>query len=151
LQYKRVGGGLVVQERDATARGEVTHGKVATKRAPTKEELGSLEFAWRVCKHVKSNAIVLAQGERTVGVGAGQMSRVVSVQIACEKAGANAKGSVLASDAFFPFPDGVEAAARAGVTAVAQPGGSVKDADVVAAADAHGLAMVMTGVRHFRH
>jgi phosphoribosylaminoimidazolecarboxamide formyltransferase / IMP cyclohydrolase len=151
LQYKRVGGGLVVQERDATAAREVTGGKVATKRAPTPEEMRSLEFAWRVCKHVKSNAIVLAQGERTVGVGAGQMSRVVSVQIACEKAGEKAKGSVLASDAFFPFPDGVEAASKAGVTAVAQPGGSVKDADVVAAADKLGLAMVMTGVRHFRH
>jgi phosphoribosylaminoimidazolecarboxamide formyltransferase/IMP cyclohydrolase len=151
LQFKRVGGGIAAQTRDATAAGEVTSGKVVSKRAPTPEELKSLEFAWRVCKHVKSNAIVLAQGERTVGVGAGQMSRVVSVQIACEKAGALAKGSVLASDAFFPFPDGVEAAVKAGVTAVAQPGGSVKDADVVAAADAHGVAMVMTGVRHFRH
>jgi phosphoribosylaminoimidazolecarboxamide formyltransferase/IMP cyclohydrolase len=151
LQYKRVGGGLVAQDRDATAAGEVTRGKIATKRAPTAEELASLEFAWRVCKHVKSNAIVLARGEATVGVGAGQMSRVISVQIACEKAGDKAKGSVLASDAFFPFPDGLEAAARAGVTAVAQPGGSVKDPDVIAAADAHGVAMVMTGVRHFRH
>jgi phosphoribosylaminoimidazolecarboxamide formyltransferase/IMP cyclohydrolase len=100
---------------------------------------------------VKSNAIVLARGERTVGVGAGQMSRVVSVQIACEKAGERSKGSVLASDAFFPFPDGVEAAARAGITAIAQPGGSVKDADVIAAADAANVAMVLTGVRHFRH
>jgi phosphoribosylaminoimidazolecarboxamide formyltransferase/IMP cyclohydrolase len=151
LTYKRVGGGLVVQDRDATAAGEVSRGTVVTKRAPTQEELQSLEFAWRVCKHVKSNAIVLARGEVTVGVGAGQMSRVVSVQIACEKAGDKARGSVLASDAFFPFPDGVEAGARAGVTAVAQPGGSVKDVDVVAAADALGLAMVMTGVRHFRH
>ena len=155
FQYKRVGGGLVVQTRDATARGEVTGGKVVSKRAPTPEELNSLEFAWRVCKHVKSNAIVLArhhaEGERTVGVGAGQMSRVVSVQIACEKAGPLAKGSVLASDAFFPFPDGLEAAAKAGVTAVAQPGGSVKDPDVIAAADAHGVALVLTGVRHFRH
>lgn len=151
LQYKRVGGGMVVQERDASASDEVTKGKVASKRAPTAAELRSLEFAWRVCKHVKSNAIVLAQGERTVGVGAGQMSRVVSVQIACEKAGEKTRGSVLASDAFFPFPDGVEAAARAGVTAIAQPGGSVKDPDVVAAADAHGVAMVLTGVRHFRH
>jgi phosphoribosylaminoimidazolecarboxamide formyltransferase/IMP cyclohydrolase len=114
-------------------------------------ELASLEFAWRVCKHVKSNAIVLAKGNRTVGVGAGQMSRVVSVQIAVEKAGAEATGSALASDAFFPFPDGVEAAAKAGITAIAQPGGSVKDADVIAAADAHGIAMVLTGVRHFRH
>jgi phosphoribosylaminoimidazolecarboxamide formyltransferase/IMP cyclohydrolase len=149
--FKSVGGGLVVQDRDATAAGEVTRGKVVTKRAPSGEEMHGLEFAWRVCKHVKSNAIVLARGEATVGVGAGQMSRVVSVQIACEKAGEKARGSVLASDAFFPFPDGVEAAARAGVTAVAQPGGSVKDADVIAAADAAGLAMVLTGVRHFRH
>jgi phosphoribosylaminoimidazolecarboxamide formyltransferase/IMP cyclohydrolase len=151
LQFKRVGGGIVAQTRDASAAGEVTGGKVVSKRAPTAEELKSLEFAWRVCKHVKSNAIVLAHGERTVGVGAGQMSRVISVQIAYEKAGALAKGSVLASDAFFPFPDGLEAAAKAGVVAVAQPGGSVKDPDVIAAADAHGIALVMTGVRHFRH
>jgi phosphoribosylaminoimidazolecarboxamide formyltransferase / IMP cyclohydrolase len=154
LQYKRVGGGLVVQTRDATAQGEVTHGKVVTKRAPTKEEMEALDFAWRVCKHVKSNAIVLARadgGLRTVGVGAGQMSRVVSVQIACEKAGDASHGSVLASDAFFPFPDGVELAGQRGITAIAQPGGSVKDADVIAAADALGVAMVTTGVRHFRH
>jgi phosphoribosylaminoimidazolecarboxamide formyltransferase/IMP cyclohydrolase len=151
LQYKRVSGGLVVQARDATGGDEVTKGKIVSKRAPTPEEMKGLEFAWRVCKHVKSNAIVLAKGERTVGVGAGQMSRVVSVQIACEKAGEEAKGSVLASDAFFPFPDGVEAAAKNGITAVAQPGGSVKDADVIAAADRLGLAMVLTGFRHFRH
>jgi phosphoribosylaminoimidazolecarboxamide formyltransferase/IMP cyclohydrolase len=151
LQYKRVGGGLAVQTRDASAADEVTKGKVVTKRAPTRAELEALEFAWRVCKHVKSNAIVLAQPGRTVGVGAGQMSRVISVQIACEKAGEKARGSVLASDAFFPFPDGVESAIRAGVTAIAQPGGSVKDADAIAAADAGGCAMVMTGVRHFRH
>jgi phosphoribosylaminoimidazolecarboxamide formyltransferase/IMP cyclohydrolase len=151
LSAKRVGGGLVVQDRDATAAGEVRRGRVATRRAPTADEINSLEFAWRVCKHVKSNAIVLARGEVTVGVGAGQMSRVVSVQIACEKAGERARGSVLASDAFFPFADGVEAAAKAGVTAVAQPGGSMRDADAIAAADGLGLAMVMTGVRHFRH
>jgi phosphoribosylaminoimidazolecarboxamide formyltransferase/IMP cyclohydrolase len=151
LQYKRVSGGLVVQSRDDGAAGQATRAKVATRRPPTPEELAGLEFAWRVCKHVKSNAIVLAKGERTVGVGAGQMSRVVSVQIACDKAGPEAVGSVLASDAFFPFPDGVEAAARRGVTAIAQPGGSVKDADVVATADRLGLAMVMTNVRHFRH
>lgn len=149
--YKRVSGGLVVQARDGSARNEVTRGRVVTKRAPSPEELTSLEFAWRVCKHVKSNAIVLAKGERTVGVGAGQMSRVVSVQIACEKAGEESRGSVLASDAFFPFPDGVEAAAKHGITAVAQPGGSVKDDAVIAAADALGLAMVFTGIRHFRH
>jgi phosphoribosylaminoimidazolecarboxamide formyltransferase/IMP cyclohydrolase len=151
LSYKRVGGGLVVQARDATAVGEVTKGKVVTKRAPTPEELKSLDFAWAVCKHVKSNAIVLAKGERTVGVGAGQMSRVISVQIACEKAGEESKGSVLASDAFFPFPDGVELAAKHGITAVAQPGGSVKDADVIAACDRLNLAMITTGYRHFRH
>jgi phosphoribosylaminoimidazolecarboxamide formyltransferase/IMP cyclohydrolase len=151
LQYKRVSGGLVVQTRDATGGGEVQRGKVVTRRAPTPEELASLEFAWAVGKHVKSNAIVLAKGTRTVGVGAGQMSRVVSVQIACEKAGDEARGSVLASDAFFPFPDGVEAAMARGVTAVAHPGGSVKDADVIAAADKGGIAMVLTGVRHFRH
>ena len=149
--WKRVGGGLVVQDRDATAAGEVSAGRVVTERAPTAGEQSALEFAWRVCKHVKSNAIVLAQGEVTVGVGAGQMSRVVSVQIACEKAGAKARGSVLASDAYFPFADGVEAAGRAGVTAVAQPGGSVRDPEVIAAANALGLAMVFTGVRHFRH
>jgi phosphoribosylaminoimidazolecarboxamide formyltransferase/IMP cyclohydrolase len=100
---------------------------------------------------VKSNAIVLAQGTTTVGVGAGQMSRVVSVEIAVKKAGDKARGSVLASDAFFPFADGVEAAAKAGITAVVQPGGSVKDADVIAAADAAGIAMLLTGARHFRH
>jgi phosphoribosylaminoimidazolecarboxamide formyltransferase/IMP cyclohydrolase len=151
LEYKRVSGGVVVQVRDATGGGEVRAAKVASKRAPTADELTSLEFAWRVAKHVKSNAIVLARGSRTVGVGAGQMSRVVSVQIACEKAGPDAKGSVLASDAFFPFPDGVEAAIARGVTAIAQPGGSVKDPDVIAAADKAGVAMILTGVRHFRH
>ncbi|MDP9035597.1 MAG: bifunctional phosphoribosylaminoimidazolecarboxamide formyltransferase/IMP cyclohydrolase [Myxococcota bacterium] len=151
LTYQRIGGGIVVQDRDRTGAGEVVGGKLSTKRAPTAEELRDLEFAWRVCKHVKSNAIVLAHAAVTVGVGAGQMSRVVSVQIACEKAGEKARGSVLASDAFFPFPDGVQAAARAGVTAIAQPGGSVNDSDVIAAADAQGVAMVFTGVRHFRH
>ena len=151
LTAKKVGGGFVVQDRDASGGKEVRGGKVVTKRVPTDDELASLDFAWRVCKHVKSNAIVLARGTTTVGVGAGQMSRVVSVQIAAQKAGDLAKGSVLASDAFFPFPDGLEAAAKVGVTAVAQPGGSVKDADVIAAADAAGLAMIFTGARHFRH
>jgi phosphoribosylaminoimidazolecarboxamide formyltransferase / IMP cyclohydrolase len=151
LHMKRVGGGLVVQARDATGPGEVTGATVATKRAPTDAELRDLEFAWRVCKHVKSNAIVFAKDHVTVGVGAGQMSRVISVQIAADKAGAAAKGSVMASDAFFPFPDGVEAAARAGIVAVAQPGGSKRDDEVIAAADAAGMAMVFTGKRHFRH
>jgi phosphoribosylaminoimidazolecarboxamide formyltransferase/IMP cyclohydrolase len=149
--YKRVGGGLVVQERDATAAGEVARAKLVTRRAPSADEAKGLDFAWRVCKHVKSNAIVLARGEVTVGVGAGQMSRVVAVQIACDKAGGRARGSVLASDAYFPFPDGLEAGAAAGVTAVVQPGGSVKDPEVIAAADRLGVAMVFTGVRHFRH
>jgi phosphoribosylaminoimidazolecarboxamide formyltransferase/IMP cyclohydrolase len=151
LTFKRVGGGVVVQDRDATGAGEVARGKVVSRRPPTADELATLEFSWRVSKHVKSNAIVLARGEVTVGIGAGQMSRVVSVQIACEKAGDRARGSGLASDAFFPFPDGVETAARAGVTAMAEPGGSVKDADVIAAADAMNVALVFTGVRHFRH
>ncbi len=151
LIYRRVGGGLVVQDRDATGAGEVAVGKVVTRRAPTDAELAALDFGWRVVKHVKSNAIVLARETFTVGVGAGQMSRVESVTIACRKAGDQAKGSVLASDAFFPFPDGVELAASHGVTAVVQPGGSVKDKDVIEAADKAGLAMVFTGKRHFRH
>jgi len=151
LVYKRIGGGIVVQQRDATGPAEVRGAKVVTKRAPTAEELDALAFTWVVCKHVKSNAIVLGSKDRTTGVGAGQMSRVESVRIACSKAGDRAKGSVLASDAFFPFPDGLELAASHGVTAVVQPGGSVKDADVIAAADAAGIAMVFTGARHFRH
>jgi phosphoribosylaminoimidazolecarboxamide formyltransferase / IMP cyclohydrolase len=151
LHMKRVGGGLVVQDRDATGPGEVISGKVVTKRSPTEHELRDLAFAWCVCKHVKSNAIVFAKDDVTVGVGAGQMSRVISVEIAAKKAGEAARGAVMASDAFFPFPDGVEAAARAGIVAVAQPGGSMRDEDVIAAADAAGMAMVLTGVRHFRH
>lgn len=151
LSVKKIDGGFVVQARDATGAAELGASKVVTRRAPTKAEDASLDFAWRVCKHVKSNAIVLAREMTTVGVGAGQMSRVVSVDIAVKKAGEKARGSVLASDAFFPFPDGVEAAAAAGITAIIQPGGSVKDADVIAAAEAHGIAMRFTNVRHFRH
>ena len=151
LTFKRVGGGIVAQERDATAAGEVRGGKVVTQRAPTAAELSALDLGWRVCKHVKSNAIVLAGPTATLGVGAGQMSRVESVRIACRKAGDRARGSALASDAFFPFPDGVELAAEHGVTAIAQPGGSVKDAEVIAAADRAGIAMIFTGARHFRH
>ncbi|MGZ5967939.1 MAG: bifunctional phosphoribosylaminoimidazolecarboxamide formyltransferase/IMP cyclohydrolase [Polyangiales bacterium] len=157
LDWRRIGGGLVAMSADLTGPGEVEKAKVVTKRAPTEAELKALAFAWRVTKHVKSNAIVLAKpGEvrgsfRTVGVGAGQMSRVVSVEIALKKAGELAKGSVLGSDAFFPFPDGVETAIAGGVTAIAQPGGSVKDPEVIAAADAAGIAMVFTGARHFRH
>jgi len=163
LDYRRISGGIVVMSNDGSVEGEVEKAKVVSKRAPTDAERRALTFAWRVCKHVKSNAIVLARlganiegitGEglaHSVGVGAGQMSRVVSVEIALKKAGDAAKGSVLASDAFFPFPDGVEAAAKGGITAIAQPGGSVKDAEVIAAADQHGVAMIFTGVRHFRH
>ncbi|HEY6556828.1 MAG TPA: bifunctional phosphoribosylaminoimidazolecarboxamide formyltransferase/IMP cyclohydrolase [Polyangiaceae bacterium] len=157
LVFKRVGGGFAVQNRDATGPGEVRSGKVVTRRAPTADELAALEFTWGVCKHVRSNAIVLGRAGKqpglfeTVGIGGGQTARVTAVQIACEKAAANARGSVLASDAFFPFPDGLEAAVKAGVTAVAQPGGSKKDSDVIAAADAANVAMVFTGVRHFRH
>jgi phosphoribosylaminoimidazolecarboxamide formyltransferase/IMP cyclohydrolase len=149
--YKRISGGVVVQSRDATARGEVAAGRVVSKRGVSPEELAALDLAWRACKHVKSNAIVLARTGRTVGVGAGQMSRVESVRIACRKAGSESAGSVLASDAFFPFPDGVELALEAGVTAFVQPGGSVKDADVIATVDKAGAAMIFTGVRHFRH
>ncbi len=155
LDYRRISGGIVVQSRDRTASGEVRGGKVVTKKQPTDEQWRALEFAWSVCKHVKSNAIVLASageaGATTLGVGAGQMSRVVSVELAVKKAGDRSKGAALASDAFFPFPDGLVAAATAGIVAVAQPGGSVKDGDVVAAADELGIAMVMTGARHFRH
>jgi phosphoribosylaminoimidazolecarboxamide formyltransferase/IMP cyclohydrolase len=151
MVYRRVGGGLVAQERDASARGEVAAGKVVTRRAPTPDELRALDFAWKVVKHVKSNAIVLARPGCTVGVGAGQMSRVESVVIACRKAAEAARGSVLGSDAFFPFPDGIEVAASHGVTAIAQPGGSVKDAAAIEAADNAGMAMVFTGRRHFRH
>jgi phosphoribosylaminoimidazolecarboxamide formyltransferase/IMP cyclohydrolase len=150
LDYRRVDGGLLVQTRDVGADNPDTW-KVVTKRRPTEDEFHALHFAWLVCKHVKSNAIVLANGTRVVGVGAGQMSRVDSVQIAVRKAGDRVKGSVLASDAFFPFRDNVDAAAAAGVAAIIQPGGSVKDADSIAACDEHGLAMVFTGVRHFRH
>jgi phosphoribosylaminoimidazolecarboxamide formyltransferase / IMP cyclohydrolase len=156
-QFKRVGGGFVVQDRDRTGPGEVVEGRVVTRRPPTQAELSSLTFAWAVCKHVKSNAIVLATPGRspgvyeTIGIGGGQTARVTAVQVACEKAGDRAKGAVLASDAFFPFPDGVQAAARAGVAAIAQPGGSKKDDDVIAAADEAGVAMIFTGVRHFRH
>jgi len=154
--FKRVGSGVVVQDRDATGAGEVRAGKVVTRRAPSESELELLEFAWCVCKHVKSNAIVLARRTdantlATVGIGGGQTARVTAVQIAREKAGAGAKNSVMASDAFFPFADGLDAAIAAGVTAVAQPGGSKKDDEVVAAADGAELAMVFTGIRHFRH
>lgn len=150
LDYRRVDGGLLVQTRDVGA-DDRSQWQVETERQPTDSERAALWFAWVACKHVKSNAIVLANGTQLVGVGAGQMSRVMSVEIAIKKAGERAKGSVLASDAFFPFPDNVELAAAAGVTAIVQPGGSVKDADSIAACNRYGIAMMFTGVRHFRH
>ncbi|MGB8954976.1 MAG: bifunctional phosphoribosylaminoimidazolecarboxamide formyltransferase/IMP cyclohydrolase, partial [Tumebacillaceae bacterium] len=146
----KVQGGLLVQDVDAHRLAEADV-KVVTKRQPTEEELKQLLFAWKVVKHVKSNAIVLAREDRTVGVGAGQMNRVGAAKIAMEQAGELAKGSVLASDAFFPMGDTVEAAAAAGVTAIIQPGGSIKDEESIKAADAAGIAMVFTGVRHFKH
>lgn len=150
VDYRRVDGGLLVQTRDVGA-DDPDKWKTVTKRKPTEDESKALWFAWLVCKHVKSNAIVLAKGRQVVGVGAGQMSRVDSVEIAVRKAGERSRGSVLASDAFFPFRDNVDAAAKAGVTAIVQPGGSVRDADSIAACDEHGIAMLFTGVRHFRH
>jgi phosphoribosylaminoimidazolecarboxamide formyltransferase/IMP cyclohydrolase len=150
LDFRRVDGGLLVQTRDLPS-DDFASAKVVTRRAPTAAELADLRFAWLVAKHVKSNAIVLAKDNMIVGVGAGQMSRVDSVHLAVRKSGDRVKGSVLASDAFFPFRDNIDEAARAGVTAVAQPGGSMRDQDSIAACDEHGLAMVFTGVRHFRH
>jgi len=147
---KAVSGGFLVQSADAALATRASMRSVGA-REPTEAEWTQLEFAWRVVKHVKSNAIVLVRDFAAVGVGAGQMSRVESVQLAAQRAGERARGTVLASDAFFPFADGVEAAAAAGVTAVVQPGGSLRDSEVLAAADRLGLAMVYTGERHFRH
>jgi phosphoribosylaminoimidazolecarboxamide formyltransferase/IMP cyclohydrolase len=153
LELKRISGGVLVQEPDHYELKD-RELKVVTARAPSEGERRALLFAWKVCKHVKSNAIVFAREGQTIGVGAGQMSRVDSVKIAVIKAGTvglGLQGSVVASDAFFPFPDGVEEAAKAGATAVIQPGGSVRDAEVIAAADKLGMAMIFTDVRHFRH
>jgi phosphoribosylaminoimidazolecarboxamide formyltransferase / IMP cyclohydrolase len=150
LDYRRVDGGLLVQTRDVGG-DDFAAARVVTRRQPAPAELADLRFAWVVCKHVKSNAIVLAKGGMLVGTGAGQMSRVDSVHLAVRKAGERSRGSVLASDAFFPFRDNVDEAARAGVTAIVQPGGSLRDQDSIQACDEHGLAMVFTGVRHFRH
>ena len=149
-KMKRVKGGILIQTDDYVKVGRETL-KVVTKRAPTEVEVGSMLFAWKVVKHVWSNAIILAKGETVVGIGAGQMSRVDSSMIACHKAGEKARGSVMASDAFFPFRDGIDEAANNGVTAIIQPGGSIRDEEVIKAADEHGMAMVFTGVRVFRH
>ncbi len=151
LDMKRVTGGLLLQEADLALYNEL---KVVTKRAPSAEEMADLLFAWQVAKFVKSNAIIYAKDKMTIGVGAGQMSRVNSARIAAikaEHAGLEVKGAVMASDAFFPFRDGMDNAAAVGITAVIQPGGSMRDAEVIAAADEQGMAMVFTGMRHFRH
>jgi phosphoribosylaminoimidazolecarboxamide formyltransferase/IMP cyclohydrolase len=151
LDMKRVGGGLLVQTSDAF---DVSELRIVTKREPSKSEMNDLIFAFRVAKFVKSNAIVFCRNGMTLGVGAGQMSRVDSTRIASIKAknaGLSLRGSVVASDAFFPFRDGLDVVAKAGARAVIQPGGSVRDKEVIAAADEHGIAMVFTGMRHFRH
>jgi phosphoribosylaminoimidazolecarboxamide formyltransferase/IMP cyclohydrolase len=152
-EYRSVNGGLLVQARDegAIAKADL---KIVTKRQPSEQELNDLLFAWRVCKYVKSNAIIYAKDGATIGVGAGQMSRVVSSRIAAMKAkdeNLTVAGAVMASDAFFPFRDGLDVAAEFGIKAVIQPGGSMRDSEVIAAADEHGMAMVLTGMRHFRH
>jgi phosphoribosylaminoimidazolecarboxamide formyltransferase / IMP cyclohydrolase len=151
---RKVAGGLIVQDPDNDIE-DRAHMEIVTERKPTEEEWGELQFAWKVCKHVRSNAIVLAQGLATIGIGAGQMSRVDSVRLAVEKAQENRadalQGSAMASDAFFPFADGIETAIEAGVTAVIQPGGSRRDPEVIEAANRAGITMVFTGRRHFRH
>ena len=156
LDIRSVLGGLLVQDRDAAQPGELEglEGKVVTQRPPTADEMKAMIFGWRVVRHVKSNAIVYASRDRTLGIGAGQMSRVDASRIAIWKAkdaGLSLAGSVVASDAFFPFPDGLIAAAEAGATCAIQPGGSVRDKEVIQAANDRGIAMVFTGVRHFRH
>ncbi|HEY6958268.1 MAG TPA: bifunctional phosphoribosylaminoimidazolecarboxamide formyltransferase/IMP cyclohydrolase, partial [Candidatus Limnocylindria bacterium] len=150
LDMKRVAGGMLVQTPDETVAEEGSY-KVVTERSPTLEELTDLIFAWRCVRHVTSNAIVLAKGLATVGIGPGQLSRVVAVEVAVRKAGENARLAVMASDAYFPFPDGIEVAARAGVTAIIQPGGSIRDAMMIETANKHRMAMLFTGRRHFKH
>jgi phosphoribosylaminoimidazolecarboxamide formyltransferase/IMP cyclohydrolase len=147
---KNISGGLLVQDADLHKLVEADL-KVVSRRPPTPEEKRALLFAWKVCKHVKSNAILYARDGQTVGVGAGQMSRVDSCKLGAMKAQLPLKDTVAASDAFFPFPDGVEEIAKAGATAIIQPGGSVRDQEVIETADRLGLAMIFTGVRHFRH
>jgi phosphoribosylaminoimidazolecarboxamide formyltransferase/IMP cyclohydrolase len=151
MDLKKVTGGLIYQDRDLGKVADVKALPVASQRKPTEDEYEALSFAWKVCKHVKSNAIDFTRKDRTVGIGAGQMNRLDSVRIAVMKAQSPLKGTVLASDAFFPFRDGLDEAAKAGVTAVIQPGGSLKDEEVIAAANEHGIAMVLTKMRHFRH
>jgi phosphoribosylaminoimidazolecarboxamide formyltransferase/IMP cyclohydrolase len=150
FDLKKVAGGILVQDRDLMTV-DISKAKVVTKRAPTAQELKGLDFAWKVCKHVKSNAIVYSKEDQLIGVGAGQMSRVDSSRIAAFKAQFPLKGAVMASDAMFPFRDNVDAAAEVGITAIVQPGGSVRDDEVIRASDEFGMAMLFTGVRHFKH
>ena len=150
LAFRNVRGGILTQTPDEGGK-DYENWRVVTKRAPSDEEMAALKFAWLAVKHVKSNAIVLAKGTATVGIGGGETSRVDAVHLAVRRAGENAKGSVVGSDAFFPFPDGLEAAVAGGATACVQPGGSIRDDEVIAAADKLGIAMVFTGERHFRH
>jgi phosphoribosylaminoimidazolecarboxamide formyltransferase / IMP cyclohydrolase len=150
-ELRSVNQGLLRQTLDQGDPADAPEWKVVTKRRPSDEEWEALRFAWKACQHVKSNAIVYAKGEATVGIGGGQPNRVNCVQIASVRAGEKSQGAVMASDAFFPFPDSIEEAARAGVSAIVHPGGSLRDTDSVAAADAHQIAMVVTGIRHFRH
>jgi len=151
MDMKKIVGGLIYQDRDLGKITDIRKLTVATRRKPTDEEYGGLAFAWKVCKHVKSNAIIFTTTDRTIGIGAGQMSRLDSVRLAVAKAQFPLKGTMLASDAFFPFRDGLDEAAKAGVAAVIQPGGSIKDQEVIEAANEHGIAMIFSGMRHFRH
>jgi len=151
MDFKRVVGGVLLQDMDQGINGDLNNLKVVSSRQPTEEEIESMRFSWRVCKHVRSNAIVFGRGKQTIGIGAGQMSRVDSVKLAISKARTDVKGCVMASDAFFPFRDAIDEAAGVGITAIIQPGGSIKDHDVIKAIDEYKMAMVFTGVRHFRH
>jgi phosphoribosylaminoimidazolecarboxamide formyltransferase / IMP cyclohydrolase len=150
-ELRSVNQGILRQTIDQGDPANAPHWKVVSARQPSEAEWAGLHFAWKACQHVKSNAIVFARGEATVGIGGGQPNRVNCVQIATARAGEKARGAVMASDAFFPFPDSIEEAAKAGITAIVHPGGSVRDADAVSAADAYGIAMVVTSIRHFRH
>jgi len=150
MDYKKIDGGLLAQTKDSLIEDEADY-KVVSQKKPSADEMRDLLFAWKIAKCTKSNAIILAKGNATVGVGAGQMSRVDSTELAIKKSGEKSRGSVLASDAFFPFRDNIDTAAKAGVTAIISPGGSIKDEEVIKAADEHGLVMLFTGIRHFRH
>jgi phosphoribosylaminoimidazolecarboxamide formyltransferase/IMP cyclohydrolase len=151
FEFRSVTRGVLMQDSDFGDPPGTPEWKVVSKRAPTPQEWTDLRFAWTACRFVRSNAIVFAHGEATVGIGGGQPNRVDCVRIAAQRAGEKAQGAVMASDAFFPFPDSVQVAAEAGITAAIHPGGSVRDSEAIAAADAADMAMVVTGVRHFRH